>query len=74
MTRKWVNESALFGQCRVNDIKINDNTGAATKTLLLNTRDVNGMELFQFQPGRIMATAPSTIVLKRTKRRKKTSW
>jgi hypothetical protein len=50
--------------------KINDASGAAEKVSLLNTRDVNGMEVFQFAPHRIMATDVNTLVFEAYKKKK----
>ncbi|HEY9046308.1 MAG TPA: hypothetical protein VIN08_10450, partial [Ohtaekwangia sp.] len=50
--------------------KVNDAAGEVTKLSLLNTRDVKGMEVYQFSPSRIMATAPSTIVFEAYKKKK----
>ncbi|SKC72765.1 hypothetical protein [Ohtaekwangia koreensis] len=50
--------------------KINDASGAVEKVSLLNTRDVNGIEVFQFAPHRIMATDVNTLVFEAYKKKK----
>ena len=40
------------------------------KVTLLDTRDVNGMEVFQFNPDRILGTAPNTFVCEVYKKKK----
>jgi hypothetical protein len=50
--------------------KINKETGVVKKTSLLDTRNINGMEVYQFKPTRILATGPSTIVFEAYKKKK----
>ncbi len=50
--------------------QVNDKTGEVTKVSLLNTRDVNGMEVFQFAPYRMMATDVNTLVFEAYKKKK----
>lgn len=50
--------------------KVNDKTGEVSKISLLDTRNVNGMEVFQFAPHRMMATAPNTLVFEAYKKKK----
>ncbi len=48
---------------------INDNTGDVVKKSLLDTRDIQGMEVHQFDPDRIMFTAPYTLVFEAYKKK-----
>jgi hypothetical protein len=50
--------------------KINDQTGDVEKVSVLNTRNVNGTEIFQFAPSRILATEPNTLVFEAYKKKK----
>jgi hypothetical protein len=50
--------------------KVNDQTGAVEKISVLNTRNVNGTEIFQFSPSRILATGPNTLVFEAYKKKK----
>jgi hypothetical protein len=50
--------------------QVNDKTGEVSKISLLNTRDVNGMEVFQFAPYRMMATDVNTLVFEAYKKKK----
>lgn len=50
--------------------KVNDQTGDVEKISVLNTRDVNGTEIFQFSPLRMLATAPGTLVFEAYKKKK----
>ena len=50
--------------------QVNDKTGEVTKVSLLDTRDVNGMEVFQFAPYRMMATDVNTLVFEAYKKKK----
>lgn len=50
--------------------QVNDKTGEVTKASLLDTRDVNGMEVFQFAPYRLIATDVNTLVFEAYKKKK----
>ncbi|MBT1709955.1 hypothetical protein KK062_17045 [Fulvivirgaceae bacterium PWU5] len=50
--------------------KLNDKTGEMKKTQILDTRDVQGMELFQFKPSRTLGTALNTLVFEAYKKKK----
>jgi hypothetical protein len=50
--------------------KVNDDTGEVEKISLLDTRDVNGMEVYQIAPYRMMSTAPNTLVFEAYKKKK----
>lgn len=50
--------------------QVNDKTGEVTKVSLLDTRNVNGMEVFQFAPYRMMATDVNTLVFEAYKKKK----
>lgn len=45
-------------------------TGNVKKITLLNTRDINGLEVFQFNPDRILATSANTFVCEVYKKKK----
>lgn len=49
---------------------IDSKTGNVKKVTLLDTRNVNGMEVFQFNPDRILGTAPNTFVCEVYKKKK----
>jgi hypothetical protein len=49
---------------------INDKTGEVVKKSLLDTRDIQGMEVYQFDPDRIMFTAAYTLVFEAYKKKK----
>lgn len=50
--------------------RIDDKTGAVSKHYLLDTRDINGMEAFQFKPSRIVATNRKEFVFEVYKKKK----
>lgn len=50
--------------------KIDDETSKVTKSHLFDVRDVKGMEVFQFQPKRIVATKPNEAVVEVYKKKK----
>lgn len=50
--------------------QIDDRTGTTKRMSLLDTRDVNGMELYQVAPYRVMATGPGTLVFEAYKKKK----
>ena len=50
--------------------KIGDKTGAVAKVYVLDTRDVNGMEVYQFMPSRIVATNRKEFVFEVYKKKK----
>lgn len=50
--------------------KVNDASGAVSKIQLTDTRNVNGMEVYQFAPYRIMATDVNTVVFEAYKKKK----
>jgi hypothetical protein len=50
--------------------KIDDETSKVTKSHVLDVRDVKGMEVFQFQPKRIVATKPNEAVVEVYKKKK----
>jgi hypothetical protein len=49
---------------------INNATGLVTKTAILNTREVEGVEIFQFAPHRIVRTSPVEFVFEAYKKKK----
>lgn len=49
---------------------IQDASGEVSKSSILDTRNVKGMEVFQFAPYRMMSVAPNTIVFEAYKKKK----
>ncbi|HEY5747933.1 MAG TPA: hypothetical protein VIU12_17810 [Chryseolinea sp.] len=49
---------------------VNDKTGEVMKKSLVDTRDIQGMEVYQFDPDRIMFTAAYTLVFEAYKKKK----
>jgi hypothetical protein len=49
---------------------INDKTGDVSKSMVLDTRDVKGMAIYQFAPSRIVGTDRLTFVFEAYKKQK----
>ncbi len=50
--------------------KVNGKTGESTKTLVLDTRDVKGTEVYQFAPSRVVNTGKMEFVFEAYKKKK----
>jgi hypothetical protein len=49
---------------------IDDKTGATVRETVLDTRNVNGMEVYQFSPTRLVSPLPNTLVFEAYKKKK----
>jgi hypothetical protein len=49
---------------------IDDKTGGLVQETILDTRDVNGMEVYQFSPTRLVSPLPNTLVFEAYKKKK----